>query len=501
MELKSIEYLAFCLIVCVCYFALWKTAYQKHVLLLADAFFVIKMSDVRSLILIMIMTLLVFLIGKKIEQMETIQKKRLWLYLGLICSIGVLIYFKFFKSTFVLVQTLLAGQNITLKDLLTPVGISYYTLSLSGYLLDIYHKKYETEKSYLDFLGFVIYFPAIIEGPINLYKKVMPELKKQHRFEFDRMVMGLMRMLWGYFKKAVVADRIGIIVMGILKDGEAHGSLILLALILYSFQIYGDFSGGIDVIMGVSEILGIHLTENFTSPLMSKNVTEYWARWHKSLGEWMEKYIYYPVVLNRRLLKLSKKIRNKHMSKAFSATLASVVVFVIVGIWHGTGWNYVVYGLYQALFVASAVALMPVYKSVKKKLKIREDCMSWKLFCIIRTFVILLFGRLLIKAADLSQAALMLQKLRRFDNIGALFDGSIYQYGLDYKNYYVMLIGIFALILVDVLHDQKIHLRERLMKQDIVFRYAVYMVVLFTIIIFGIYGPGFDASSFIYQGF
>ena len=219
---------------------------------------------------------------------------------------------------------------------------------MCAYLVDIYHKKYKAETDLVAFLVYVTYFPAIVEGPINMYRKLMPQIKEKHTFDWERMIRGLMRTLWGYLKKVVIADRIGILVMGILQTEDAHGIVILYALVIYSFQIYTDFSGGIDVIMGISQVLGIELAENFKSPLISKNVTEYWQRWHKSLGEFMEKYIYYPIVLNRKLMKFSKKIKNKYQSRAFSAFVASLIVFVIVGIWHGTGWNYVVYGMYQA---------------------------------------------------------------------------------------------------------------------------------------------------------
>ena len=329
----------------------------------------------------------------------------------------------------------------------------------------------------------------------------MPQIRTRHTFDWDRMVNGLQRMLWGYFKKMVVADRIGIFVNGVLQDQSTHGVTIIYAMILYSFQIYTDFSGGIDVIMGISHILGIDLVENFKSPLVSKNVTEYWARWHKSLGEWMEKYIYYPIVLNRKLMKFSRKIKDKYMSRAFTAVIASVVVFIIVGIWHGTGWNYVVYGMYQALFVASAVALKPVYTKIKEALHINEKCLSWNIFCIVRTFVILFFGRLLIKASDLGQAWELIVRMAKLDNWNVLADGSLVNYGLDFKNMIVMWIGVLIVIIVDVMHEQGIKFRETLMKQDIVFRYAVYVTALMVIVIFGIYGKGFDAASFIYQGF
>lgn len=501
MEIKSIAYLAFCFITILFYFAFQRFKWQRYILLAADIACILLMSDFRSLCIIVLVDFLVFLIAFRIEKSDKKNSKKIWLFVGLLCTIGVLIFFKYFKGVWEVLQVAMAAGGISLTKLLTPIGISYYTLSLAGYLIDIYHGKYETEKNFADFLGFTIYFPAIIEGPINLYKKVSPRIKENHTFDFDRMVSGLQRILWGYFKKVVIADRIGVIVTGILGEPESHGFMLLLAFVLYSFQIYGDFSGGIDVIMGVSEILGIELTENFTSPLMSKNVTEYWQRWHKSLGEWMEKYIYYPLVLNVKLMKFAKRFKNNYLKKSFTAIVASFLVFIVVGIWHGTGWNYVVYGLYQAIFVAGAVALKPTWKLVKSKLCINEKSLTWDIFCILRTFVILLFGRVLIKSADLTQAMDVYQRIFKFDNIASLFDGSIFEYGLSNKSFYIMILGIIILIVVDMIHDKKVHIRQYLMTKDIVFRYFVYFVVLFSIIVYGIYGPEFVASSFIYQGF
>ena len=501
MELKSLFYLEFCLFVAVIYFLLQKTDKQKYVLLGASVFFLMINSGKKAVLMVLIFTSVSFLAAIGIEKTTEKRKRQGLLLIGFLSSIGVLLYCKFFSGLAVLVQQLAHVQAIHTVDLIVPMGISYYTLSMYGYLLDVYHKKYPAEKKFFDYLTYLLYFPAIVEGPINLYKKLVPQIRTRHTFDWDRMVNGLQRMLWGYFKKMVVADRIGIFVNGVLQDHSTHGVTIIYAMILYSFQIYTDFSGGIDVIMGISHILGIDLVENFKSPLVSKNVTEYWARWHKSLGEWMEKYIYYPIVLNRNLMKFSRKIKDKYMSRAFTAVIASVVVFIIVGIWHGTGWNYVVYGMYQALFVASAVALKPVYTRIKETLHINEKCLSWNIFCIVRTFVILFFGRLLIKASDLGQAWELIVRMAKLDNWNVLADGSLVNYGLDFKNMIVMWIGVLIVIIVDVMHEQGIKFRETLMKQDIVFRYAVYVTALMVIVIFGIYGKGFDAASFIYQGF
>lgn len=506
MELKSITYLLYALLVVLLYFAAAKRQkLQEAVVLCANIIFIWITCGLFPLAIILVLTGSVFLIGQVLEKnIKEKKKARIILWCGLGLVIGVLCYFKFFKSTYELLTDIASMKGITLKALITPVGLSYYSLTLCAYLLDISHKKHKAETSFFHFFTFITYFPAIIQGPIGLYKKVAPQFSEAHFPQQDRIVKGLMRILWGYFKKVVIADRIGILVIGILKDEASAGFLIFWAMVLYSFQIYTDFSGGIDVVMGIAEIMDIKLIENFKAPLISKSITEYWQRWHMSLGEFMEKYIYYPIVLNRNVMKFSKKIKNSYMQKVFSATMASVIVFVIVGIWHGTGWNYVVYGCYQALFTASAVLLGPVYKSVKAKLSVNEKAVSWQLFQILRTFFLLCIGRYFIRAKDLTQAFELFRKtfgsLSRA-SLAHMFDGTLLNFGLDYKNMTLMYLCILLVILVDIFHDKGVHFRDLLMKQDIVFRYLVYFAALFAIIIFGVYGPGFSGASFIYQTF
>lgn len=505
MELKSLSYILFILITIIAYFASCrkKTA-QRLVLIIANITFILLAADLRSLIIILLLVTFVYFmgifIGNAVSKKEK-KKSQILMWVSVVFVICVLCYFKFFKESFEAIRAAFSENGFDISELITPIGISYYSLTFIAYLVDVYHKKYSAEKNYLDFLVFITFFPSIIQGPIGLYKTVAPQFKEQHYFEWNRVVKGLQRILWGYFKKVVIADRIGIIVLAILKDDSAAGFLIFWSMVLYSFQIYTDFSGGIDVIMGVSEILDIKLLENFKAPLVSKSVTEYWQRWHMSLGAFMEKYIYYPIVLNRSVMKFSKKIKNSYLQKVFSATLASVIVFVIVGIWHGTGWNYVVYGCYQAIFVSSAVLLGPSYKKWKTALHINDESISWQVFAIIRTFVILVFGRMLIRAKDLTQAIELYKKTFSKWNPEVLFNGTLYEYGLDIKNYYLMIACIILVIVVDVIHYKKIQIRELILRQDVVFRYAIYFIAIFAIIIFGIYGGEFTSASFIYQGF
>ena len=488
MELKSITYVVFALAVAALYYGAGAMKYgQRCVLLAANLIFITVTSDIRSLVIIAVCTAISYFAGLRIEKAVLEKRKdkaRRLFWLDVALSLVILCYFKFFKDTFALLRGFLAGKGIHVSDLVSPIGLSYFTLTMIAYASDIYHKKHPAERNFLDYFVFITYFPSIVQGPINLYRKTAP--------------------LWGYIQKVVIADRIGILVMAILKDDAAGGFLLFWAMVLYSFQIYADFSGGIDVIMGLSEMLDIQLTENFRAPLVSRSITEYWQRWHMSLGEFMEKYLYYPIVLNRSVMKFSRKIPNNYLKKVFSATLASVIVFVLVGIWHGTGWNYVVYGCYQAFFVSTAVLLGPWYKKARAGLHIRESALSWRLFRSLRTFLILTFGRFFIRARDLPQAfSLMRRTFRNFSwrQIHVLFDGTLSNYGLDRKNIRLMYLGILLLIAVDILHERKVKLRETVCRQDVVTRFVIYLLAVFAIVIFGIYGPEFSSSSFIYQEF
>lgn len=508
MDLKSLNYVLFALVVAALYYGVGSVRNgQKAVLLGANLFFIVAASGVKSLIIITLCVAISYGAGLWIEKsllQENKAKARRIFWLDMLLSLAILCYFKFFKDTFLLLQNLLRSHGISVNELISPIGLSYFTLTMIAYADDVYHKKHKAERNFLDYFLFITYFPSIIQGPVNLYKKTAAQFKQPHKPDADRIIMGMQRSLWGYFKKVVIADRIGILVMAILKDEAAGGFLLFWTMVLYSFQIYADFSGGIDVIMGLSEILDIHLTENFRAPLVSRSVTEYWQRWHISLGDFMEKYLYYPIVLNRSVMKFSKKLPGKYLKKVFSATLASVVVFVLVGVWHGTGWNYVVYGCYQAFFVSTAVLLGPWYKKLRTGLHINENALSWKLFQALRTFLILTFGRFFIRAKDLPQAfSLMRRTFRGFSwrQISVLFDGTLCTYGLDYKNLNLMYLGILLLIAVDLLHERKVRLRQTVMKQDIVTRFAIYLLAVFAIIIFGVYGPEFSGSSFIYQEF
>lgn len=504
MSITSLQFLLYVGIFLTVYFTFSKSRYQRQVILAANLFVMAVTTGIPSIICALALLAVIYLCGRKTEKYRKTDKKRAgrWYAFGLIADIGSLLVCKYLFDHVHSGYVRIFNTSGNLPDLSVPIGLSYFALSTAAYLYDVRHGKIAAEKNYADFVNYATYWPALFEGPFNLYRDLMPRLREKHRFDWDRMVSGLQRLLWGYFKKLVIADRISIPVSEVIfGEQPQQGWTIFAIMMLYSFQIYADFSGGIDIIMGISEIMGITLPENFRSPLISKNVTEYWQRWHMSFGTIMEKYLYFPIVFSRTTRRISKHIKDTHKRNVFVASLASFLVFIVVGIWHGTGWNYVVYGLYQAIFVSSAVFLKPFYTSCKKHLHINEKSLTWRIFCVLRTFVILTFGRYLIRANNLTDAVDLLRRTFSIWNPWVLFDDSLLNFGLDWKNWMVMLLGCLLLIIVDILHEKGFHFRQWLMTKDIVFRYAVYMALLFGIIIFGIYGPEYNKQDFIYGGY
>lgn len=491
LSLKSFPFLLFVVIFIITYFLLQKTKFQKWFLLATDLFFMYVMSSLNGLLISVIVCAIVYFSAINISKHRKTNKSRatLFFYIGVVTDLGALLFFKYFKVTYESINKILnSSQDITMLNIIAPIGLSYFSLSIAAYLLDVKHGKIKSETNFFDFLSYALYFPAIIEGPFNLYKNLSPQLKENHYFNAHNLRLGFERILWGYFLKNVIADRVGILVSAILKDESAVGLTIFMGMFFYSFQLYADFAGGINVIMGISEIIGITLPENFKSPFISKSITEYWQRWHMSLGTIMEKYVYYPLVLGKTMRTLSKKIKNDYFSKVFAATAANFLVFILVGIWHGTGWNYVVYGLYQAFFTSMAILCKPIYVKLKSICHVNEESLTWKIFTIMRTITLLIFGRLLIKASSLYEAARLIKRMFSTFNPYILFDGTLSAYMDNLREYCFVLIGVLILFTADILCDCGFKFRSWLNSKDIVFRYTVYILLFFVIIVFGVYG-------------
>ena len=357
------------------------------------------------------------------------------------------------------------------------------------------------------FALFVSYFPQIIQGPISRYDELASQLYGEHDYEYGRVKFGVQRAIWGYFKKLVVAERISFLTSYVFENYQLEnlrGAILFLSVLLYGIQVYADFSGGMDIVLGISEVFGITLTENFRQPFMAKSVAEFWQRWHMTLGFWMRDYIFYPLALSKPFAKFGKFLRKKignRAGKVIPTSLASFIVFVIVGIWHGAAWKYVFYGVFMAAFVSAGTLFADFYASMRKVCHINEEQRWWQLFQTVRTVFIITLGRYFSCAPTLTDALKMWGRTFSVFNPKVIVDGTFYGLGLSTRGLYLMLISVLIIFIVDVIHENGIRIRPALERQHAVVRVVVYIIAIFSILIFGVYGIGFEASNFIYQGF
>lgn len=398
--------------------------------------------------------------------------------------------------------------SVPFVNLIVPLGLSYYTFNSIGYLIDIGRGKYAAERHLGKFALFVSFFPSVVQGPLNRFGDVGVQLKAEHKLEYDNLKNGALLILWGLFKKLVIADRVAEIARTVFADGftDYNGSQILFGVLAYSFQIYGDFSGGTDITRGAAQMMGINLPMNFERPFFSTSLADFWRRWHMSLGAWMREYVFYPIMLCRPVSALSKKMRKKYgtyAGKLVPSVAAPMVVFFLIGIWHGVTSQYIVNGLYNAFLISGSVALIPVYKKLIEKLHIDTETFSYRLFQIARTTILLFISRIIVKAPSLKDALLMIKALFTSVDLDFLLglDGKIYDYGVNEREMSVVIFSILILLVVGILQERGVKIRETLAKQNIFFRWTLILLLIAFILIFGVYGPNYNASDFIYGRF
>lgn len=391
-----------------------------------------------------------------------------------------------------------------LMHAVVALGVSYYTFSLISYVADVYWRKDRAETNFLRLLLFVLYFPKILQGPISRHKNLAPQLAQPHKFDYREFCFGLQLMVWGYFKKMVIADRLAIFVNAVFGNAEnAYGSHLLVAACFAAFHLYCDFSGCMDIVGGLSQCLGLKLEKNFNHPFFSKTAAEFWRRWHITLGTWFKDYILMPLMISPRLIGASKKLRERfgsRVGKAFMNVVPLTAVWLLTGIWHGTSWNYVVWGIYWGSMMIFSTVFAPEIKKITKFLRINTETASWKVFQMLRTSMLYVVSRTLTSLSTVNQFFHVCRQVLFNFHPEGFFDGSLYTLGLDRPNFLLALVCLFVLWCVSMLQERG-SVREGIERSNIVFRWAIYYIGIFAILIFGIYGPGYDASSFVYMKF
>lgn len=421
---------------------------------------------------------------------------------ALIAVVLLLSMLMYVKVGTLLVKSLALDGKVSI---IVPVGISYYTFSLIGYVLDCYWRKEQYEKNYFKLLLFASYFPKVLQGPIVKYRDLGPQLVAEHRFDYKNLCYGLQLMLWGYFKKLVIADRLAIFVNTVYGDYQhKSGSMLLVATIFGAFQLYCDFSGCMDIAAGFSEILGIKLHRNFNHPFFSESASEFWRRWHITLGTWFKDYVYMPLTISPLVIKAIQKVRNRFgmsTAKYVGAIIPIIVVWILTGLWHGTGTDFVIWGMYWAILIIQEILFSSSYARINKILHINTESIEWRAFRRIRTFVLFTFGRMITLPGNIHASGEVVKKIITDFCPWQLVDGTLYTMGLNRPNFIAAILFLVILYLVSRHEENVGSCRDLIAGRQIVIRWAVYYALVFSILVFGIYGPGYNVSDFIYMNF
>jgi D-alanyl-lipoteichoic acid acyltransferase DltB (MBOAT superfamily) len=442
---------------------------------------------------------------KKFKNNQQNKNKKIIL-LVIALNIGILFVLKYGNFIILNTNSLLSNLvNFQLPglNLILPLGISFYTFQSIGYIVDVYRGKYEPDKNFFKFALFLLYFPQIVQGPIGRYDHLSFQLYKEHNFEYKKLCMGLQLILWGMMKKLILVERVSDLVNEIFNNYfDYSGEMVLIGSLIYCIQAYADFSGGIDIAKGVSEIFGIELAINFNQPYFAKSVDEFWRRWHMTLGSWMRDYVFYPLSLSKFLNKLGKKSQVKfgnYIGKKLPSILAMFVVFLLVGMWHGADWKYIFYGLWNGIFIVSTLLLSPFYNKILKLFKISNENKLFIVFQMIRTFIIIGLGRYFSRGNSLLDVFSMFKiTFTKFNfstiNMFSNFDISI-------KEYIVIILMVLIIFIVDILHEKNIKIRKNINNKSIFIRWLIYYGAIIFILIFGVYGPQYSVNAFIYEQF
>lgn len=463
MSFITIEFLLFVLAILLAYFLVPKQ-YRWIVLLIGNIVFYLFAGWRYSFYLLFTSlsvwggALLISRFKKKAEDLidkeksKTLGWAKLTVAIVIILNIGILFVLKYLEWTTGIVNSLF-HTSLPMIHLIVPLGISFYTFSSLGYLIDIYREMYEPEKNYFKLFTAISFFPTVLQGPICSFDSLLPQVIEGHDFDKEEAWWGFKRMVLGFFKKIIIADLIAVPTSYIFSNySSLSGGICLLGAVFYAIQLYADFSGYMDIAIGLARILGIKLPENFDMPYISHSVAEYWRRWHITLGAWFRNYLYYPLMRSRFFTWLNKKIakKNRQWANRIVTSLVLIITWILTGVWHGASYTYIFYGCYYALILALDVLLTPLYKWLKKKLHINDKSLPWQIFQVIRTFAVVSFCYIFFNGSGFSSAANMALKYLRFWEWGSI--STLSSWGIDWWAYFIIIAAIAFVWLMNSLY-------------------------------------------------
>jgi len=513
MGITSLSYLGFLIVVLVVYYCIpGKVRWTG--LLVASLAYVLLSGD---MILILYPAISIFVAWICTNRIEKIREQKTrdneilvnskckrHLCMALFANLGVLIVLKYLNLGIYTYNAvaLIIGNNSTVNALrwMAPIGVSFYTMSIMSYIFDVYYEIGKAERNYFKLLLFGIYFPLMISGPIIRYKDMGESLIAGNRISYKNLSFGATRILWGFFKSLVISERLALVTGEIFGNyGSYSGGYVALGMMCFTLQLYTNFSGSMDIILGVSEMLGIQLPENFRQPFFSETIQEFWQRWHITLGAWLKDYVLYPVLRTKPFMELPKKLKDKlgkKKAKQYTTFLALIILWFISGLWHGGAWKYIWgTGILQCIYIIVSELTKPFFEAWDKKLHIEPRAKWCVLLRRIRTFLLITLGFMFFNASSLRTGFKILGRLFCISGVAGF--GNL---GIDIIDCGIVVFSLLVMLAVSLLQI-KGSVRERLAGLNIVIRWGILFALVLFVVVFGNYGPGYSAAEFIYQGF
>ena len=489
MLFNSLEFLFFFPLVVLFYFLIPHKF--RWIFLLAASYYFYMCWKAEYILLIIASTIIDYFAGVKMGQQTSILKRRKFLLLSLASNLGLLFTFKYFNFFNDSLEVLFNQVNIfydspTFK-LLLPVGISFYTFQTLSYSIDVYRGERKAEKHFGYFALYVSFFPQLVAGPIERSTRLLPQFFEKHEFNAQRVSDGLKLMLWGFFKKVVIADRLAVLVNQVYNNAESYdGISLLLATYFFAFQIYCDFSGYSDIAIGAAQVMGFNLMDNFNRPYYAKSISEFWKRWHISLSTWFRDYLYIPLGGNR-------------VAK-WNWYVNLFVTFLISGLWHGANWTFVIWGAIHGFYLVFAIWTKHITTKMYNLLGLKKGTWRRKFIDVFITFHLVLIAWVFFRANSLNDALLVFEKILTVNPIVFLEQLFTLSFTSDLGlTSYELFIAIMSIIFMEVIHLYQRHnkMRNFLSNKPRAIRWSVYYSIVILILLFG----EFNLTEFIYFQF
>lgn len=428
---------------------------------------------------------------------------------GIAVQFGILLVLKY-GAFFISNLNALAGLmkipvELTVPSVVLPIGISFYTMQAAAYMLDVYREKIPADRNLPRLALYMSFFPQLMEGPICRYSETAQQLWDAPPMRWESFTLGLQRILWGVMKKVVVADRLNLLIRNVFDNYEAYdGFVIAAAAVCYTVQLYMDFSGTMDLVLGSGQIFGMKLPENFQRPFFSRTIPEFWRRWHITLGAWFRDYIFYPMTFSAPLKKLALRLRKRlggHYGVLPSSAAALFCVWLCNGLWHGAGWHYIFFGMYHFALILAGNLVEPPAVWLTNKLHINRESIPYRCVQIVRTAALVCIGELFFRANGLRAGLAMFQKIVTDFTLTTLQDQTFFTFGADRHDFIIVFVTLALILAVGIAQERGVSVRRWVGERNIVLRFSLWYLLVLYIVIFGAYGTGYVPVDPIYAGF